>query len=508
MSSETPRIPARALFIVGNEACERLSFYGMSAVLTLYMVKELGMHKDTATSVSHIFKAGVYFLPLLGALIADRWLGRYRTILTLSVFYCFGHLALALFEGTTWGLYLGLALIALGAGGIKPCVSAFIGDQFDESNQALLAKAYSLFYWAINFGSFFAFAIIPWVRDSWGYSWAFGIPGILMGLALIIFYAGSRTYTKVPPAGKKPGFMAVFAASFRYEDITPIQKATLALGLIWLACAALAPDWLLPANTQLLTLALLCGVLLSLENAVRVFLSKSFWNRCEDKFDRELLDGSYRVAGVIGLFSVIPVFWALFDQTSTTWVLQGAKMIPISIPLPLMDTPWRLDAESIQALNPALVMMLIPLLTLVAYPLAERLGLRPRPLRRMTLGMAITALSFVACALIQTRVDAGAQLSILWQGIPYLLLTVGEVLFSTTGLEFAFTQAPKSMKSTLMSFWLLTVAVGNFLVAGFAAKLGERFQASGMFLLYAALMGVVTVAFAFLARRYARAHSA
>lgn len=463
MSSPEARIPARALFIVGNEACERLSFYGMSAVLTLYMVKELGMHKDTATSVSHIFKAGVYFLPLLGALLADRWLGRYRTILTLSVFYCFGHLALALFEGTTWGLYLGLALIALGAGGIKPCVSAFIGDQFDESNQALLAKAYSLFYWAINFGSFFAFAIIPWVRDSWGYSWAFGIPGILMGLALIIFYAGSRTYTKVPPAGKKPGFMAAtFACLTAKDKSAPFWRR---------AAGVLNPD-----GTR--------------------------------KFDDELLAGCHRVAGVIGLFSVIPVFWALFDQTSTTWVLQGAKMIPISIPLPFMDTPWRLDAESIQALNPALVMMLIPLLTLVAYPLAERLGLRPRPLRRMTLGMAITALSFVACALIQTRVDAGAQLSILWQGIPYLLLTVGEVLFSTTGLEFAFTQAPKSMKSTLMSFWLLTVAVGNFLVAGFAAKLGESFQASGMFLLYAALMGVVTVAFAFLARRYARAHGA
>ncbi len=465
MSSPSPRIPARALFIVGNEACERLSYYGMSAVLTLYMVKELGINKDSATAVSHNFKAAVYFLPLLGALLADRWLGRFRTILTLSVFYCIGHLALAVFEGTTWGLYLGLGFIALGAGGIKPCVSAFIGDQFDESNKALLAKAYSLFYWAINFGSFFAFALIPWVRDRWGYSWAFGIPGLFMGLALLVFLAGSRTYTKVPPAGKKPGFLAVATACLTARDKS-------------------APFW---------------------SRAERVLDRDG-----KRKFDDELVDGCRRTAGVLTLFSVIPIFWALFDQTNTTWVLQGEKLRPLSVPLPFLDTPWKLDAESIQSLNPVLVMLLIPLVSFGLYPLAERLGLRPRPLRRMTLGMLLAALAFVACAMLQRRVDAGEQLSILWQGIPYLLLTLGEVLFSTTGLEFAFTQAPKSMKSTLMSFWLLTTAVGNLLVAVIAG-LNARViggSATGSFLFYAALMGVVSVLFGFLARRYARKHGA
>lgn len=463
MSDTRPsaRIPGRALFIVGNEACERLSYYGMSSVLTLYMVRELGMHKDAATTVAHNFKAAVYFLPLLGALIADRWLGRYRTILTLSLFYCLGHLALAVFEGTTGGLYLGLALIAFGAGGIKPCVSAFIGDQFDESNRTLLAKAYSLFYWAINFGSFFAFALIPWVRDQWGYSWAFGIPGIFMGIALLIFFAGSRTYTQVPPAGRKPGLIAVTGSCL------------------------FSPKKELP-----------------------------FWERARHaldaqgrrRFDDELIEGCRRTAGVIGLFSVIPVFWALFDQTNTTWVLQGERMTPVDIPLPFLEKAWKLDAESIQTLNPALVMLLIPIMTYAVYPLAERLGLSPKPLRRMSLGLALAAFSFATCAGIQWQLEAGARLSIAWQAIPYLILTSGEVLFSTTGLEFAFTQAPKSMKSTLMSFWLLTASIGNLLVAEFAALNGKLTGSSPFtsFVFFSVLMGMVTILFTLLARRYAR----
>lgn len=461
------KLPARALFIVGNEACERFSFYGMSAVLTLYMTGVLRMSDDDATAVSHIFKSAVYFLPLLGAIIADRWLGRYRTIVSLSGFYCLGHAALAIWEGTPGGLYLGLGLIALGAGGIKPCVSAFVGDQFAENDKAGLAKVYGMFYWAINFGSFFAFAIIPWLRDNYGYSWAFGVPGIFMGLALIVFLFGSKTYTRVPPAGRTPGFFAVAKHCLRSPEKT-----------------------------------------------------KPFWERARGAFPDELIDGSHRVAGVLGLFSVIPVFWALFDQTSTTWILQGKKMTPVDITLPFLDKPWKLAAESMQSANPLFVMLLIPLCTLVAYPLAEKLGARPAPLRRMTLGMALAALAFVASAWLQHRLESGESLSILWQTLPYLLLTLGEVLFSTTGLEFAFTQAPKSMKSTLMSFWTVTVSVGNLLVATLAhwgsglfgpAREGEPAPllgggATAQFLFYAVLMAVVTGLFVLLGRRYLKTH--
>lgn len=458
--SETPagKIPGRALFIVGNEACERFSYYGMSAVLTLYMTRTLHMQGGKATMVSHLFKTGVYLLPLLGALLADRWLGRHRTIACLSLFYCLGHAALAAWEGSETGLYVGLALIALGAGGIKPCVAAFVGDQFEAGDSAGLARVYGLFYWAINLGSFSAFALIPWIRDAHGYAWAFGVPGLAMGAATLVFLAGSRTYRRVPPTGRAPGFLAVFRAALTSRD-----------------------------------------------------KSRPFWDRARGRFDDALVDGCRRVGGVIALFSPIPVFWALFDQTSTTWVLQGSRMTPTEIPLPFLDRPWRLDAESIQTLNPLLVMALIPLCVFVLYPAAERLGLKPSPLRRMTLGMALAALAFVASAWIQWRLDGDAATPVLAQAVPYLLLTAGEVLFSTTGLEFAFTEAPATMKSTLMSFWMLTTAAGNLLVAVVAHEGSRLFGAGGdvsaaQFLFYAALMALVTGVFAALGRRYRLAH--
>src|SRR6185369_2312856 len=92
----------------------------------------------------------------------------------------------------------------LGAGGIKPCVSAFVGDQFTGGREHLLPKIYSIFYWSINFGSFFGVALLPKVRDHYGYAWAFGIPGIFMALATLIFWLGRKTYIRKPPVGEQP----------------------------------------------------------------------------------------------------------------------------------------------------------------------------------------------------------------------------------------------------------------------------------------------------------------
>src|SRR5688500_10023445 len=142
--------PPQIKYIIGNEACERFSYYGVVSILTLYLKNILGMDKAEATEVAHLFMTAVYFLPLAGGWLADRYLGRYRTILFLSLFYCLGHGMLALFEGTRAGLYSGLAFIAIGAGGIKPCVSAFVGDQFPRQEESRLTKVYGLLYWAID----------------------------------------------------------------------------------------------------------------------------------------------------------------------------------------------------------------------------------------------------------------------------------------------------------------------------------------------------------------------
>ncbi|MEM6732273.1 MAG: MFS transporter, partial [Myxococcota bacterium] len=145
--------PGGVPYIIGNEGCERFSYYGMRAILTLYLAflfQETGMVAEAAnakaTSVYHYFAAGVYFVPILGAIIADRLLGKYRTILWLSMVYTLGHLVLSLGEGSVTGTYAGLVLIALGSGGIKPCVSAHVGDQFGKGNWHLLSVMYQAFY--------------------------------------------------------------------------------------------------------------------------------------------------------------------------------------------------------------------------------------------------------------------------------------------------------------------------------------------------------------------------
>src|SRR5262249_42834006 len=135
-----------------------------------------------SSNLVHLFFSMVYFLPVLGGLIADWFLGKYKTIIYLSLVYCTGHLLLFLFPNSINDFTAGLVCIALGAGGIKPCVSANVGDQFDDMNRHLISNAFGLFYFCISLGAFFSQISIPYISKHFGDAWAFGIPGILMGI--------------------------------------------------------------------------------------------------------------------------------------------------------------------------------------------------------------------------------------------------------------------------------------------------------------------------------------
>ena len=205
---QTDRMPPGIPFIVGNEAAERFSYYGMRAILVVFMMQYVVNSSGQLATVPeaeareyyHYFMTAVYFFPILGALISDGLLGKYRTIIYLSLVYCLGHLALALDD--SWrGLTIGLALIAIGAGGIKPCVSAQVGDQFSRRNEHLIERVFGWFYFSINFGSFFSTLWIPYLLDVYGPHVAFAVPGILMLLATIVFWAGRNRYAHIPPGG-------------------------------------------------------------------------------------------------------------------------------------------------------------------------------------------------------------------------------------------------------------------------------------------------------------------
>ena len=471
------RFPAQVKYIVGMEACERYSFYGMKGILAGYITGEvmkggLGQTQNKATEWIHWFIMVNYFTPLLGAWVSDKLWGRYRTILWISLLYCLGHGVLAMADllypvvreaapgtleaanraaadGRTWFLGVGLALIAFGAGGIKPCVSAFMGDQFTNARSSLYEKAYAAFYFSINFGSFFSFITIPWVARTHGYAWAFGIPGILMGVATLIFYLGRGGYRCVPPTRetRSAGFLAVTFEAFRNRRP---------------------------------------GV--------------PFWDgaRASGRYSAEEVAAAASVAPVLSVFALIPPFWAMFDQHSSTWILQAKSMVPLRL------GTYEVGGEEMQSLNPLLVMGLVPLVTVVLYPLFGRL-VKVTPLRRIGVGMFVAGLSYVVVAWIQQRIASGEKLSVLWQAVPYVILTTAEVLVSTTGLEFAYTQAARSMKSTIMSFWLLTVAAGNFLVVlitKYGSKTGSDAVTPGRFMTYALMTFAVAAVFVFVARAY------
>lgn len=453
-------LPRQIPFIIGNEACERFSFYGMRNILTAFLVGYLLMNvpgqaerEAEAKEVFHVFVMGVYFFPLLGGWIADRFFGKYRTILWLSLLYCVGHALLAIFESSKTGFYTGLFLIALGSGGIKPCVSTFVGDQFDQSNKHLARVVYDAFYWIINFGSFFASLLIPLTLDAYGPSVAFGIPGALMFVATVVFWAGRNRYVHVEPNRQAdPNSLLRIARTALITEAPGSGRP----GLILAGLGALLGIGSLILTPQIGVVAALClalvavlvpagaGVLLQLE-------------RARGHHPDADIDGVRAVLKLLVVFALVTPFWSLFDQKASTWILQAREM-------QLPGWAWFTSASQMQALNPLLVMTLIPFNNLLLYPALRRLGLEVTPLRRMTAGIAFSAVAWIVVGMIQLQMDGGAKPTILWQVLPYALLTFGEVLVSATGLEFAYSQAPVKMKGVLMSFWTLSVTVGNLWV--------------------------------------------
>jgi POT family proton-dependent oligopeptide transporter len=424
-----PGAPPGIPYIVGNEAAERFSYYGMRAVLVVFMTQYLmgldgrlaPMSEAEAKGWFHLFVSATYFTPLLGALLADAWLGKFRTIVLLSLLYCLGHLALAL-DDTRLGLMLGQGLIALGAGGIKPCVSAHVGDQFADTNRHLLSRVYSWFYFAINLGAFTSMLLTPWLLERHGPAVAFAVPGVLMLAATAIFWAGRYRYVHAPASG-----------------------------------ALLLEAALSPAGRRALA---------------RLSLTYAF----------------------------VAVFWALFDQTGSSWVLQARQMDQQVLGVTVLPS-------QIQAANPLLILLLTPLFYYGIYP---RLGswVRLTAPRRIGAGMFLAGLAFVLAALIQAAIDAGGAPSIAWQLLGYLALTSGEVLVSITCLEYAYTEAPKAMKSLVTSLYMASVALGNLFTGAVnffiqTPEGGSRLAGADYFWFFAALMLATAALFSWVHRRSA-----
>lgn len=232
----TKEMPKGIPYILTNEAAERFAFYGGRCILVFFMTHLLRnaagelapMTDEQSKTWFHLFVSAVYFTPLLGALISDVWLGKYRTILYFSVVYCFGFLALTV-DHTRLGLFIGLGLVALGSGAIKPCVTANVGDQFGPTNKHLMSKVYSWFYWCINLGAFISNLLVPEMLARFGPTVAFGTPLVFMIIATVAFWMGRWKFVHIPRAGvgfvkecfSGEGFAAIVKLAIIYIFIAP-----------------------------------------------------------------------------------------------------------------------------------------------------------------------------------------------------------------------------------------------------------------------------------------------
>ena len=457
-------IPRQIRYIIGNEGCERFSFYGMRNILTVFLVSSLllylpeGDRARSAKDVFHTFVIGVYFFPLLGGWLADRFFGKYNTIFWLSLVYCVGQACLAMFVTNRTGFYIGLGLIALGSGGIKPCVAAFVGDQFDETNKHRAKVVFDAFYWIINFGSFFASLLMPIFLRQLGPAVAFGVPGVLMFISTMILWLGRKRYVMVPPAPPNP------------HSFLRVSRDAIASGIRGQVLAAIAVATAIGSFLLIPKFGFVIAACLALV-AVIAFGGLGVWLQLDavrDKHPADAIAGARSVLRVLVLFALVTPFWSLFDQKASTWVLQANAM----------SKPSWFQSSQMQALNPALVMLLIPFNNIVLYPALKRFGYELTSLRRMTAGIAFAGLSWIVVGAMQLVLDHGNAFSITWQMLPYALLTFGEVLVATTGLEFAYSQAPLSMKGAIMAFWNLSVTIGNLWVlvanAGVQNALGHE----------------------------------
>jgi POT family proton-dependent oligopeptide transporter len=425
-------------FIFWGEFAERSSYYGMRAILSNYMKNAMGLGEAVAGTYMSLFIAGCYFMPLLGGYLADKFFGRYWTIVGFSIPYILGHFILGI--ESLWAMVIALVLLAMGSGMIKPNISSLMGMTYDQQRPGqtrLRSNAFAMYYLAVNIGAAVSSFSMPALRDNYGYAIAFLFPTALMAAAFIVFASGKKYY-------------AVEAT----ERTIP------------------TPD--------------------------------------ERRQQRQVL------RRLLGLFVVVSFFWAIFDQSTSTWIFFGdvymdGKLFGLTI-----------SAEQMQAWNPLLIVALLPGVTWLWNQL-EKMGVRVRATDKMIVGFVLTAITMGLMSLAghfagaadshevvkdgkavteRIKLPEDRQVSLNWQAAAYLVLTVAEILISVTGLELAFVSAPQTMKSFITAVWYLTVFAGNLVINAPVTRLYARMEPRDYFGMLTVMMVAVTIVFFFVARRF------
>lgn len=473
-------------YILGNECCERLAYYGMSTNLVIYFKYHLNQHSATASTNVSNWSGTCYITPLIGAFLADAYLGRYWTIACFSIIYVIGMTLLTLsasvsgIKPTCQGkdnchatepqvavCFLALYLIALGTGGIKPCVSSYGADQFDDTDEAEKkhkSSFFNWFYFSINIGALIASSLLVWVQDNVSWGWGFGIPAVAMAIAVLSFFSGTRLYRNQKPGGSPlTRICQVLVASVRkYKVEVPADKSLLYE-------TADAESAIKGSRKLDHTKEFSCLDKAAVEVPTdHVKGSVDAWRLCTVTQVEELK----AVVRLLPIWATGIMFATVYNQMSTLFVLQGATM-----DARLHPSTFEIPPASLSIFDTLSVIFWVPVYDRIFVPFARKFTGHKNgitQLQRMGIGLFISILAMLAAGvleLVRLRIvrrdnsydDEHMSMSIFWQVPQYFLIGCAEVFTFIGQLEFFYEQAPDAMRSLCSALQLTTVALGSYL---------------------------------------------
>ncbi|KAJ2363840.1 peptide transporter ptr2, partial [Coemansia sp. RSA 2607] len=501
------RIPPAAIFIVLTELAERFTYYGITGPFQNYIQNgyktgprpgAINGGQHMATGLGNFFQFWCYLTPIFGAIVADQWLGKFKTVLLFSIIYIVGDLILTLTAipasirhgGALPGMIIAMITIGLGTGGIKSNVSPMVAEQYGRyrpfvrklkngtevvvDRELTVQSIFNWFYWAVNVGGLSAIATteIEANVDFWP---AYLLPTLMFVVCVIVFWLGRKKYVITKPNGsiviKAYGTIAAAIRNHRKA------KASNQLLIGEDGKKANWMDYAKPSNN-------LCDAGVQ-------------W---DDKFVDEL-----RVAiRSCKIFLCYPIFWLCYGQLSNNLVSQSGQMNTGSVPNDIM-----------QNIDPLCIIILIPVFDWLIYPGFRRCGMELRPVARITIGFLVAALSMAYAAIIQHVIytkgpyyknagDEGYGFNDISAGIQipaYILMAISEIFASVTGLEYAYKRAPESMKSIIMSIFLLTNAGGSILAFAFNPISSNPHMVEN-YAIVSGLMGAFAILFVICFRHY------
>lgn len=417
-----------------TEMWERFSYYGMRAILVLFLSASvadggLGLRDATAKALVGVYLAMAYLVALPGGWVADRLLGTRSSVLTGGAIIMLGHMSLAIPGGAAF-VYLGLTLIIVGTGLLKPNISTLVGRLYREDEDARRDAGFSIFYMGVNLGAFLAPLVVGTIGQDVRWHLGFGVAAVGMALGLAQYAAGRKRL----PDGRPPRLL------------TERERRHLRLG-VSAGGAAVVTAVLLALATGTFTLDTVTWVFTVLPIAVAAgYFAFMFFGSHEITPDERA-----RLRAYVWLFAAAAIFWMIYDQAATELSTFAKNKTDLTV------GGWDMPSSWLQSVNPILIMLLAPLFA----ALWVKVGTRVSTPLKFAVAMILVGLSFVVMTFAARAASGGVRVSVLWLVVTYLVQTAGELCLSPVGLSVTAKLAPRAFAGQMMGVWFLSVAVGD-----------------------------------------------